>query len=291
MKGLVTFSHAKMLHFSYTPTTSSFSPNKTPNFHHSLSSSPHPSLFLKFRTSHRENLRYLKSIGIINPETKVHKIPSPETLVRIISTVNFLKSKGFSELDFPRLAYLCPNLFSPEFDLAVIELVFDFLASDLAASPEESRGLILRCPHILESNVEFCLRPTLNYLRNLGLENLNSPTTLNAHLLDTRVEKLREKVRFLRSVGFSYEESARICARLPAIFGYSTENNLRPKFEYLVGEMMRDVEELKRFPQYFAFSLEKRIAPRHLHLKQRSVRIPLKRMLLWSDQRFYAKWK
>jgi mTERF domain-containing protein len=55
--------------------------------------------------------------------------------------------------------------------------------------------------------------------------------------------------------------------------------------------MERDLEELKKFPQYFGFSLEKRIVPRHLHLKERGVRIPLNRMLMWSDDKFYAKWK
>uniref|UniRef100_A0A2P2IXN3 Uncharacterized protein n=1 Tax=Rhizophora mucronata TaxID=61149 RepID=A0A2P2IXN3_RHIMU len=55
--------------------------------------------------------------------------------------------------------------------------------------------------------------------------------------------------------------------------------------------MERSLEELREFPQYFGFCLERRIAPRHLHLKERNVRIKLNRMLLWSDQKFYAKWK
>ena len=74
------------------------------------------------------------------------------------------------------------------------------------------------------------------------------------------------------------------CVRLPAMFGYSIDNNLWPKFKYLVDKMERSVEELK-FPQYFGFSLEKRIVPRHLHLKERKVQIPLNIMLLWSDQK------
>ncbi|KAM7479293.1 hypothetical protein LguiA_027506 [Lonicera macranthoides] len=273
-----------MLH-SYIPTLCKFLPNTNPNFH----SPPHR---LKFNTSQRENLRYLKTLGVIHPHTKTPK--SPETLAHILSTVNYLKSKGFSDPNFSRLAFLCPNLFSPEFDPTSLEPVFDFLTSDLSASVEESSGLVLKCPNILESNVEFCLRPTLTYLRKLGIEKLNTPTTLNSHLLNTRVDKLKEKVRFLRSLGFSYEDSARVCGRLPAIFGYSIENNLRPKFEYLVRDMKRKgVEEVKGFPQYFAFSLERRIRPRHLHLKQRKVdkEIPLKRMLMWGDERFYAKWK
>lgn len=120
---------------------------------------------------------------------------------------------------------------------------------------------------------------------------MNLPSNLNAHLLNTRVEKLRRKIRFLQSIGFSYEEAANACARVPAIFGYGFESNLLPKFEYLVKEMKRSVEELKGFPQYFGFSLEKRIIPRHLHLKQRNVQIPLNRMLMWGDEKFYAKWK
>ncbi|XP_059653825.1 transcription termination factor MTEF1, chloroplastic [Cornus florida] len=284
-----------LLHSSLSTPTVASSPSPFKNPQHSIplsSSSPHPPLFLlKFRTSHRHNLRYLTTLGIINPETKSHKNSSPETLHQILSTVNFFKSKGFRDADFPRLAFLCPELFSPVFDPTDVEPVLDFLSIDLAASDQESCGLILRCPRILLSNVEFCLRPTLVYLRELGLEKLNTPTNLNAHLLNTRVHKLEEKVRFLQGVGLSYEDSARVCARLPAIFGYSLENNLRQKIVYLVREMKRSVEEVKEFPQYFAYSLERRIAPRHLHLKQRNVEVPLKRMLLWSDQKFYAKWK
>lgn len=278
------------------PTTiCSLSPpsTKTPQSHHHHHSLPPPQHLLRFRVSHRENLRYLKTLKIISPEsTKSQISPPPETLTQILSTVNLLKSKGFSDPAFPRLAFLCPDLFSPQFRHSQIESVFAFLTTDVSASIDESRGIILRCPQILNSNVEFCLRPTVSYLKELGLRKLNAPSNLNAHLLNTRIGKLEEKVRFLRSVGFSQDESAMVCARLPAIFGYGVENNLRPKFEYLVKEMKRNgVEEVNGFPQYFGFSLEKRIVPRHLHLKQRNVVVSLKRMLLWGDERFYAKWK
>jgi|UniRef100_A0A2N9E192 mTERF domain-containing protein len=279
---------------------------KTPNSNRNPSSSSSP-LYIKFRTSHRDNLRYLKALGIILNPTKPHNnnnnnnnnkkkninlsSTDTNTINHIIATVDFLKSKGFTESDFPRLAFLCPQLFSTNFDPTDFTPVFDFLATKLPATTEESRSLILHCPHILFSDVEFCLQPTLDYLRQLGLEKLNSPSNLNAHLLNTRAEKLREKIGFLRSIGFSQEEAARACVRMPAMFGYSIDNNLWPKFKYLVDNMERSVEELKKFPQYFGFSLEKRIAPRHLHLKERNVRIPLNRMLLWGDEKFYAKWK
>ncbi|XP_042520672.1 transcription termination factor MTEF1, chloroplastic [Macadamia integrifolia] len=278
--------------FSSNPSSSSYTaplflPSSPSTSSSSLTSGRHPPLLLRFRTSYRENLRYLRALGIISNRD----VPSSETLQRILSILNFFKSKGFSEPDFRRLYFLCPQLFSPSVDPTDFAPVFDFLATDVAASPAESCGLILRCPGILLSHVDLCLRRTLLFLRELGLEKLNLPTSLNAHLLNTRVDKLEAKVKFLQSLGFSHEESSRACSRLPAIFGYSIENNMRPKFKYLVIEMERDIQELKEFPQYFAFSLEKRIMPRHLHLKERNVRIPLQRMLLWSDGKFYTKWK
>ncbi|CAI9112376.1 OLC1v1012822C1 [Oldenlandia corymbosa var. corymbosa] len=273
----------------------SFSPAKNPPNSQipiskpSKTSSPFPI----FSTFYNDNLRYLKSIGIINSDAITpQKNPSPETLSHILSTVNFLKSHGCSDSQFPRIAYHVPQIFSPRFDPDEVEPVFNFLRNDLAASEEESCALIHFCPQILHSHVQFCLKPTLHYLTELGLQNLNSPTKLNAHLLNTRIQKLEEKVKFLRHAGFSWDETAAICVRFPAIFGYSVENNLMPKLDYLVREMERSVYELNEFPQYFAYSLEKRIMPRHMHLKKKNVqKFDLQRMLLWTDKRFYAKWK
>uniref|UniRef100_A0A7N0SZN5 Uncharacterized protein n=1 Tax=Kalanchoe fedtschenkoi TaxID=63787 RepID=A0A7N0SZN5_KALFE len=267
-----------------TPVTAAFSNSLIPT-------PPLPAQFLRFRTSPRENFRYLKTLGIIEPNTKFYKSPSPETLDKILSTVEFFTSRGFSTSDFRRVAFLCPELFSPDFDPSCVQPVFDFLATELPASPEQCKGLIVRCPGLLLSDVDLCLRQTWLYLKSLGVEKLNAPTTLNAHLLNTRVPKLAEKVRYLRSVGLSYEEAGTVCARFPAIFGYSVEHNLRPKVEFLKVMGMSAVEVLNGFPQYLGFSLQKRIAPRYLHLQKRKVKVPLKRMLMWGDEKFYGKWK
>lgn len=267
--------------YSPTPNRNSITPNRYPNTNG----------YIKFRTTYRDNLRYLKTLTIIDPKTKPNNLPLPDAVDHILATVTFLKSQSFSDADIPRLAHQCPHLFSTAVDPTVIAPVFRFLSDDLLATSDESRGLILRCPKLLFSDAEHFLRPTLQFLREVGVSGLNRPTNRNAHLLNTRVQKLRVRVRFLEEVGFSYEEATNACARLPAILGYDVENNLWPKFVYLVKEMERELDELKRFPQYFGFSLEKRIVPRHLHLKERGVRIPLNRMLMWGDDKFYAKWK
>lgn len=255
----------------------------------SLSSLPHSTL--RFHTAYHEKLSYLRNLGIVDSNPRSSNVPSQRSLDQILDIINYLKSKGFSENDIQKLVSACPKLFSSGLKPADIEPVFIFLARHVAATTKESCGLILFCPDLLFSNVEYCLRPTFTFLKAIGLEKLNVPTNLNAHLLNTRIGKLETKIMFLRSIGFSEEESMKVCARLPAIFGYSIENNLQPKVEYLIRGMRRSPDEMKEFPQYFAFSLTRRIVPRHMHLKQRGVNISLKRMLMCCDQKFYAKWK
>ncbi|MQM16299.1 hypothetical protein Taro_049255 [Colocasia esculenta] len=257
-----------------------------PRRRHPAPPSSSSSLALRFRSSPHHIHRHLRTLGF-----QVSSSTPAEKLAYILSTLDYLRSRGFPEAQFPRLAFLCPGIFSSPDAVPALDLLFAFLTGEVAASPEQACGLIARCPALLTASVDFRLRPTLLLLRELGVTDLSSPTALNAHLLNTPAEKLAFKVKFLQGLGFSYQEAAQVCARLPAIFGYSVENNLRPKVEYLVNQMGRSIEEIKAFPQYFAFSLEKRIVPRHLHLMERNLTIPLQKMLLWGDERFYAKWK
>ncbi|KAL5055517.1 hypothetical protein RYX36_036199, partial [Vicia faba] len=84
------------------------------------------------------------------------------------------------------------------------------------------------------------------------IRGLNKPTNQNTHLLIKRVEKLWLRVRFMEEeVGFYYDEAVNVVVRLPSILGYDVENSLWPKFVYLVKEMERDLEEMKKFPQFF----------------------------------------
>lgn len=70
------------------------------------------------------------------------------------------------------------------------------------------------------------------------------------------------------------------------MFCYSIEENFEPKFNYFMVEMGRDLKELKEFPQYFSFSLENRIKPRHRHCVEKGVCLSLRVMLRLNDERF-----
>jgi mTERF domain-containing protein len=84
----------------------------------------------------------------------------------------------------------------------------------------------------------------------------------------------------------SKDEAVAMVLRCPALFTFNVERNFRPKFEYLVQEMGGGVEDVKAFPQYFTFSLEKRIAPRHRAAVEVGVDLPLPDMLKATDDEF-----
>ena len=77
--------------------------------------------------------------------------------------------------------------------------------------------------------------------------------------------------------------------RFPPLFCYSVKENFEPKFNYFVVEMGRDLKELKAFPQYFSFSLERRIKPRHQTCVENGVCIRLPVMLKMKEEVFRQK--
>lgn len=77
--------------------------------------------------------------------------------------------------------------------------------------------------------------------------------------------------------------------RSPGLLTLSIENNMKPKVKFFLEEMEGDLEELKKFPQYFSFSLEKKIKPRHRALVEHGFKLPLSKMLKVSDGEFNAR--
>ncbi|EEE60054.1 hypothetical protein OsJ_12853 [Oryza sativa Japonica Group] len=97
---------------------------------------------------------------------------------------------------------------------------------------------------------------------------------------------LTASLDFLAGLGMHRDDAVAMVLRCPALFTFSIERNYKPKFEYLVAEMGGGVHDIKAFPQYFTFSLDKRIAPRHRAAADAGVSLPLPDMLKATDEEF-----
>lgn len=97
------------------------------------------------------------------------------------------------------------------------------------------------------------------------------------------------KLDYLMGLGFEYEEVVNMVLRSPGLLTFSIENNYKPKVDYFLKEMKGDLGDLKRFPQYFSYSLEGKIVPRHRLLVDHGLCVPIWEMLKVSDGEFNAR--
>lgn len=90
-------------------------------------------------------------------------------------------------------------------------------------------------------------------------------------------------------IGLSKKDVGFMVRRFSPLLGYSIEVVLRPKLEFLRDVMKKPVSELREYPRYFSYSLEKKIKPRYYVLKERNLECSLKDMLAKNDEEFAAE--
>ncbi|RYR27497.1 hypothetical protein Ahy_B01g051522 isoform C [Arachis hypogaea] len=236
----------------------------------------------------QEKVQYLKNLKV-NPQKAFQVNPNLRStpLSTVKSVEQCLSSMGIHRSAMGRILDMLPELLNrdPATDLYPI---LDFLLNDVGIPYPDVHKSISRCPRLLICSVEEQLKPTLKFLMKLGFTGSNSLTCQNTVLLVSSVEgTLIPKIEFLKSLGLSESEVNCMVVRSPALLTYSVEKNLKPKVEYFLNEMNGNVSELNRFPQYFSFSLEGRIKPRHKVLVENRVKLPLHLMLKGDDGVFY----
>ncbi|KAG6483589.1 transcription termination factor MTEF1, chloroplastic-like [Zingiber officinale] len=245
-----------------------------------LSSNPSPAAVF------HDKLLFLDSVGIdlFAASSSSHPALAAASLYDLRSSVHFLRSLGLSAPELRRACGMCPEILtaSPSNLAAVVS----FLLREAGVQDQDLRRVIFRRPRLLVSDVAGHLRPALYFLQMLGI----APIARHTSLLSCSVEeKFLPRLEFLEGVGFSPRNARAMARRFPQLFCYSIDENLRPKVEFLVLEMQRELRELRDFPQFFSFSLPNRIKPRHRTCKEKGVVFPLPVLLRPSNGQFMAQ--
>ncbi|KAJ1253658.1 hypothetical protein BS78_01G348200 [Paspalum vaginatum] len=215
-----------------------------------------------------------------SPSPEPVLLPSPPVAADAAAV---LLAAGVPPSDLRRAAGMCPELLSVPAES--IASALRFLTEEAGVPEAELPRVLRRRPRLLVSPVASRLRPTLYFLRALGVPDLHR----RADLLSFSVEeKLLPRIEFLESLGLPARAARSMARRFPALFGYGVEGNMRPKAEYLLRDMGRRADELFDFPEYFSYALAARIVPRHETCAARGVRLPLPAMLRPGDAKFRA---
>nr|GMD42907.1 transcription termination factor MTEF1, chloroplastic isoform X1 [Ipomoea batatas] len=241
--------------------------------------------FTPHQNSHlQEKLLYLDSLGVDSFRC-FNSNPSlvSASLRQVKSVIEFLHALNLGSHDVRRVLHTCPEILTTPLSSTLLPAV-TFLLREAGVDARSLPGVIRRRPRLLTRLVEEHLRPTLDFLQTtVGINDVSRWATLLCCSVDS---KFIPRLDYFQRLGFSKQESTAIFRRFPPLFRYSIEENLEPKFNYFLVEMGRELKELMDYPQYFSFSLENRIKPRHQMCVEKGVCLSLPMMLKSSEVRF-----
>lgn len=283
-------SRPKNLHFptfsSRTITPTSLPPKPHPKIPQIPSTSPPPPMPPpNSHSDFQEKMLYLESIGLDFFSLIQHHPPIIfASLHDLKSTVDFLASMSFTTLELRRILSMCPHILTVK--STSLLPIFTFLLREAHVNGSDLKKVINRRPRLLACNVETQLRPTLYFLQSIGISEVKKHTSL----LTCSVEnKLIPRIDYFQKIGFSHRQTISMFCRFPPLFNYSIKENYELKLNYFMVEMGRDLREIREFPQYFSFSLENRIKPRHQICVEKGVCFPLPALLKTSEVEFRSR--
>ena len=129
-------------------------------------------------------------------------------------------------------------------------------------------------PSILGFSIEMNLKPTVQWLSDLGLSKAQVAKSVAAfpRILGYSIEQnLKPTVQWLLDLSLSKVQVAKVVVTFPPMLGCSVQKNLMPKYELLLGAFGPDgaAQLVARWPQILSYSY-KRLAERLSLLRERN---------------------
>jgi len=160
---------------------------------------------------------------------------------------------------------------------------------ELGLSAGDLRNLFTSQPAAFAVDVNNYLIPMARLLRDY-LEcdqELFVTLCVKSGLLSRSISTVRDRINIWLDMGFSKAELRVSLKRFPRFLLYPiSDPKYQAKLEFLQHVMDIPITSLKTFPQYLSYSLEKRIAPRVLVVKQLTGKSPRMSSLAQSDKAF-----
>lgn len=202
-------------------------------------------------------------------ETDVRKlvVKAPRILEQKLAStlkakLELLSTVGLNAKQVAKLMISCPMLFQLSVEKTLVPRM-KFLEREFG--PVDMKKIVSRYPSTLTMKVESRLSAVLGVLcGELGIpeETVRRKVVINPQILALSRKRLLKNVAWLEGIGMERREVAACISNRTQLLWLSVEENLGPKFDYLVNEMEGDIGYVIKFPNYFTFSLEERIIPR-----------------------------
>jgi len=167
--------------------------------------------------------------------------------------------------------------------------VADFLMDELEIDRGEIASLTQLYPVVFSKDIDQ-MKETISYLLSLGVQEDDMGSIFRAFpaLLTTSIEdSMKPVVEYLRFIGV--ENIGAFITKLPPILSYSVEKDILPKWNYLQRVSLQPICELEEFPAYFSYRLDRRIKTRYDYLSYKGINrhwVPVPKVLRFGDADF-----
>jgi mTERF domain-containing protein len=255
----------------------------------------------------KSHVDFLVSIGV--PNTRIGQIISAAPSMFSYSveqslkpTVRYLiEEVGIEESDVGKVVQLSPQILVQKIDSAWKSRSL-FLSKELGAPKDSIVKMVTKHPQLLHYSIEDGILPRINFLRSIGMRNCDILKVLTSLTQVLLLHSCHHSpfFLFLLSVYNYVHCTMYMCLmvyvplHIPCqVLSLSLEDNLKPKYLYLVNDLKNEVQSLTKYPMYLSLSLDQRIRPRHRFLvslkKAPKGPFPLSSFVP-TDERFCQRW-
>jgi len=184
---------------------------------------------------------------------------------RSMKSVGDVLRQNFGVRDFRKILSSYPGAFF--LNVAHVESIATYLREDVGMRKSDIRKAVQTFPSLLALDLSQ-IKNVVDYLLSLEVDEEELSIILRAFpstlSLDIEVT-IDPVVRFLRQSGV--RNVGRFVTRLPPVLGYSVEEDLKPKWDFLREVCKFEYFEIVRFPAYFSYPLERVIKMRYIYLR------------------------
>ncbi|XP_019435666.1 PREDICTED: transcription termination factor MTERF9, chloroplastic [Lupinus angustifolius] len=222
----------------------------------------------------QERLEYLMSVGVKHRDIRKILLRQPQILEYTLennlkSHVAFLTGLGIPNSRIGQIIAAVPSLFSYSVENSLKPTV-RYLVEEVGINEKDLGKVIQLSPQILVQRIDISWNTRYMFLsKELGAPKDSIVKMVKKHpqLLHYSIDDgLLPRINFLRSIGMKNADILKVLTSLTQVLSLSLEENLKPKYLYLVNELHNEVHSLTKYPTYLSLSLDQRIRPRHRFL-------------------------
>ncbi|ESQ42889.1 hypothetical protein EUTSA_v10013311mg [Eutrema salsugineum] len=252
--------------------------------------------------SAQERLDYLLSVGVKHRDIKRMLLRQPQILQYTVENnlkahISFLMGLGIPNSKIGQIVAVTPSLFSYSVENSLRPTI-RYLIEEVGINENDVGKVVQLSPQILIQRLDITMEQlvTCSSSKELGAPRDSVVKMVKKHpqLLHYSIDDgFLPRINFLRSIGMCNSDILKVLTSLTQVLSLSLEDNLKPKYMYLVNELKNEVHILTKYPMYLSLSLDQRIRPRHRFLvelkKVRKGPFPLS-SLVPNDESFCQQW-